>query len=89
MEVLNKTRRPLTVSLPGGKKLRLGPGKVGQIAPKDAAHPPVKKLIDEGDIEVLDAGLTKGTGGFRKTSSSSGGSTSGSAGGGVRHTGDR
>jgi len=89
MEVLNKTRRPLTVSLPGGKKLRLGPGKVGQVAPKDASHPPVKKLIDDGDIEVLDAGLTKGAGGFRKTSSGGGGSASGSSGGGVRHTGDR
>ncbi len=86
MEVTNTTRRPLVVPLPGGKKLRLGPGKVGQIAPKAADHPPVKALIEAGEIEIVGSGRTQGSGG-----ASGGGSSSqtDSSGGGVRHTGDR
>jgi hypothetical protein len=52
--VNNKTQRPLSVPLPRGKKLHLGPGKSGQISAKDTAHPPLKKLVDAGEIEVLD-----------------------------------
>ena len=87
MEVTNKTRRPLTINLPGGKKLRLGPGRVGQIAPKAAEYPAVKKLIDDGEIEVVGGGRTKGSlssGGGGAQSSQTDSST-----GGVRHTGDR
>jgi hypothetical protein len=88
MEISNKTKRPLRVPLPGGKKLHLGPGKIGQITAKAAEHPPLKALIDAGEIEILDGGRSQGTGG-------SGGSTGvrssqqGGGAGGIRHTGDR
>ncbi len=88
MEVTNKTRRPLAIPLPGGKKLRLGPLKTGQIAPKAADHPLVKKLIEAGEIEIVGDGRTKGSGSL---GSGGGGSSSqtDSSSGGVRHTGDR
>ena len=31
MNITNKCKRPISISLPGGKKLFLGPGKSGQI----------------------------------------------------------
>lgn len=54
--VSNKTRKPLSVPLPGGKTLHLGPGKTGHIASQAAEHPQLKKLIEAGDIEVLGEG---------------------------------
>ena len=77
MEIKNTSKRPLKVPLPGGKRLFLKPGGTGQILPKAADHPPVKKLIDEGELEVLDLGKAKNKGG-----GSGGGS-------GIRHVGDR
>ena len=56
--ISNKTQRPLSVPLPKGKKLHLGPGKVGQIASKDADHPALKKLVEAGEIEILGEGLS-------------------------------
>ena len=87
MDITNKTRKPLTVPLPGRKKLFLGPGKTGQISPKAADHPPLKELIESGDLEVLGAGRSKSGGG----SGSNLGTTSSqnTPSGGVRHTGDR
>ena len=88
MEVSNKTKRPLRVPLPGGKKLHLGPGRTAKITPKAADHPPLVKLIDEGVIEILEGGRSRMTGG----SSGGSGTTSSQrdpASGGVRHTGDR
>ena len=87
MEISNKTKRPLRVPLPGGKKLHLGPGKTGQISHKAVDHPPLKKLIDAGEIEVLDSGRSQGTGSSEGTGVSS--SRGSSSTGGVRHTGDR
>lgn len=88
MEIRNKTKLALAIPLPGGKKLRLGPGKVGQIAPKAADHPPIKKLLEQDEIEIVGGGRSKGTGGsiggIHSSSSPGGGSS-----GGVRHTGDR
>lgn len=52
--IKNKTRRPLVVPLPRGKKLHLGPGKTGQIAGEAAEHPALMKLVEAGEIEVLD-----------------------------------
>ena len=54
--ISNKTRRPLSVPLPRGKTLHLGPGKTGQIASEAAEHPPLKKLVEAGDIEILGEG---------------------------------
>jgi uncharacterized membrane protein YgcG len=89
MDITNKTKRPLRVPLPGGKKLHLGPGRVGQISPKASEHPPLKKLIEVGDIEIVSEGRTKGTGGSGGSTGTGGTSQGGSSSGGVRHTGDR
>ena len=52
--IKNKTRRPLVVPLPRGKKLHLGPGKTGQIAAEAVNHAGLVKLADAGEIEILD-----------------------------------
>jgi hypothetical protein len=54
--ISNKTHKPLSVPLPRGKTLHLGPGKTGQIASDAADHPPLKKLVEAGDIEILGEG---------------------------------
>ena len=52
--VTNKTPRPLTVPLPRGKKLHLGPLKSGQITTEAADHAAIKKLVEAGEIEISD-----------------------------------
>ncbi|MGH7894534.1 MAG: hypothetical protein ACREQL_07690 [Candidatus Binatia bacterium] len=52
----NKTHRPLSVPLPRGKTLHLGPGKTGQISSNDVDHPGLKKLVDAGEIEIVGDG---------------------------------
>jgi len=88
MEIRNKTQRPLRISLPGGKRLHLGPARTAKIVPKSLEFPPVKALLDAGEIEVVVGGRIKGV---AQTSASSGPSSAqgGHAAGGVRHTGDR
>ena len=86
MEVKNTTKRPIKVPLPGGKRLFLGLGATGQISPKAADHPPVKALLDSGDLEVIGGGRSKGTGGGGGGISSS---QDGSGAGNIRRTGDR
>lgn len=51
--VTNKTRRPLSVPLPGGKTLHLGPGKTGQISAKAGDDPRLKKMVEAGEIEIV------------------------------------
>ncbi len=86
MDIQNKTARPIAVPLPGGKKLRLGPHRTGQITSKAAEHPALRELIEAGDVEILDGpGRSQGPSG---QSGGLGGSQR-QAGGGVRHTGDR
>ncbi len=88
MDISNKTKRPLKISLPGGKLLRLGPGRIGQIAPQAAEHAAVKKLLDAGEIEIVNGG--KSQGGSIQSGKSNGASTQGlGSAGGTRHTGDR
>ena len=53
MNILNRTHKPLSVSLPGGKVLHLGPGKTGRIGSRDVDHPALKKLVEVGSIEFL------------------------------------
>ena len=60
MDITNLTKKPLSVPLPGGKKLFLGPGKSGQINWKAAERPAVKKLIEAGEVKVSQDGK-KGT----------------------------
>ncbi len=88
MDISNKTKRPLRVPLPGGKRLFLGPGKTGQITPKAAEFPALKKLADEGSLEIVGGGTSKGSDGSGGNTGL-GNSQSGGGGGGVRHTGDR
>ena len=87
MDITNKSKRPISVPLPGGKKLFLGPGKTGQISPNASEHPPLKKLLDEGAIEIVGGGRSTGSGGSAGGGMSS--SQGGASTGGVRHTGDR
>lgn len=89
MEIINRTKRPLVLPLPGGKKLRLGPGRTGQIAPKAAQHPPVKEFIEKGEVEILDGSRSQGTGGSGGSTGLSSKQGGGGGAGGVRHTGDR
>ena len=62
MDITNKTRKPLSLPLPGGKRLFLGPGKTGQVSPRALEHPPLVKLLEAGDIETAAGGpkLRKG-----------------------------
>ena len=52
--IVNKTHRPLKISLARGRALRLGPRKEGQIATTDAERESVQKLLASGDVEVYD-----------------------------------
>lgn len=54
--VCNKTQRPLSVPLPRGKTLHLGPGKTGQISSGAVEHPGFKRLLDSGEIEITGEG---------------------------------
>ena len=62
--VTNKTGKPLSIPLPRGKTLHLGPRKSGQISSHDIEHPALKNLVDAGAIEILaeDSGLIGGEG---------------------------
>ena len=52
--IVNKTTGPLRVPLPLGKVLHLGPKKKAHVAVHDADHPPLKKLIEDGQLEIFD-----------------------------------
>lgn len=88
MEIKNKTKRALAVSLPGGKKLRLGPGKTGQITSKAVDFPAVQKMIEAEELEVIGGGRGKGSQ-DSGTNTSGTKSQTGGGGGSLRHTGDR
>ena len=63
--VTNKTGKPLSIPLPRGKTLHLGPRKRGHISPHDLEHPALRKLVDAGAIEIVaeDSGSSGGDGG--------------------------
>jgi hypothetical protein len=88
MNITNKTRRPISVPLPGGKKLFLGPGKTGQLTPKSAAHPPLQALVEAGDLELDDARAPTPTGSFDGAAAKPG-SPARAANSNIRRTGDR
>jgi hypothetical protein len=62
MTIKNLTKKPLSVPLPGGKRLFLGPGKSGEINAKAAHHPPIVALVEAGEIEIIgqDGGFSGG-----------------------------
>lgn len=84
--VTNKTKRPLIIPLPRGKKLHLGPGKSGEIASNAVDHAPLKQLVEAGELEITreSSGPIEATGGA-KHRKSAGGHTSGI----IRRSGDR
>lgn len=85
--ISNKTQRPLSVPLPRGKTLHLGPGKSGEIAATASEHPQLKKLVEAGEIEIVAESprATDGNRGGKKAWTSMGhGSGTGS-----RRSGDR
>ena len=59
--ISNKTQRALRIGLQRGKILRLGPGKTGQIADDALELPAVRRLIDEGAIEIVAHGRSEAT----------------------------
>ncbi len=86
--ITNKTRKALSVPLPGGKKLFLGPLKSGEISPKAVDHPPVQKLIETGAVEIVASQhKPRRAGGEGQGSRSSSGGLGHGA--GIRRTGDR
>lgn len=56
--IKNQTRKVLSVPLPRGKRLVLGPGKTGQITSKAIDHPPLVALVDAGELEMLGQGAS-------------------------------
>jgi hypothetical protein len=52
--VANKSSKPLSIPLPRGKTLHLGPRKTAQISSNALDHPQVKKLVAAGEIEIGD-----------------------------------
>jgi len=56
--IRNKTAAPLRVPLPGGKTLHLAPSKTGQVADKAVEHPGMRKLLEDGKIEIVGEGDT-------------------------------
>jgi hypothetical protein len=86
--VSNKTQRPISVPLPRGKTLHLGPGRTGQIASSACDYAPLKKLVDTDQIEILDDrhDVAAGAGGVNTGRSWSAPHASGNA---SRRSGDR
>lgn len=54
--VKNTAKRPLVVPLPQGKKLHLAPNQTGQISAHDIDHPPLAKMVEAGQLEILGDG---------------------------------
>lgn len=86
--IKNKTNRPLRVPLPRGKTLHLGPNKSGQIAFEAVEHAGLKKLIEAGELELVEE--ESGSGGEGGAGNKAGGAAQGhGAGGMIRRSGDR
>ena len=86
--VVNKTRKPLRIPLPGGKALFLGVTQEAKIRDDALEHSPVKKLLEAGDIEIFDGPSQKhGAGGGNAIPRNEGGQRF--AGRGKSQTGDR
>jgi hypothetical protein len=86
--ITNKTGKPLSIPLPRGKTLHLGPRMRGQISSHDLEHPPLRKLIDAGTIDIAadDSGSSGCDGGGTQGRARTVGYTTGRGG---RRSGDR
>ena len=87
MDIINRTQKPLSLPLPGGKRLFLGPGKTGQVSPKALEHPPLIKFLEAGDIETATGGPKRKAGGGINAGASLGPRHSGTS--AKRQSGDR
>ena len=90
--VKNTTRKPISVPLPGGKTLRLGPLKSGEIRAGAVDHAPLQRMVSAGTIEVAGGvgGSSRGRSGVGESTGSplpQGGHSGG--GGAIRKSGDR
>jgi hypothetical protein len=54
--VRNTSKKALRVPLPQGRKLHLGPGRSGQVSDHAVDHPPFAKLLEAGEIEIVEEG---------------------------------
>ena len=88
MDITNKSGKPLSIPLPGGKKLFLGPGRTGQVSNKALEHPPLAKLIEDGDIETAGDGAGSKANPSATRSTTSQGTRHGGS-GAMRQSGDR
>ena len=62
--LVNNTPKPIRLRLPGGKTLFLGGLRQATVRDEALEHPPVKKLIEAGTLEVVEGVANKrGTGG--------------------------
>lgn len=53
--IINKSSAPIRIPLPNNRTLHLGPSKTGQISEQAAERPAVRRLIEAGTVEVVDA----------------------------------
>jgi hypothetical protein len=86
--ISNLSKKPVSVPLPGGKRLFLGPGKTGEISPKAIDHLPLQQLVEAGEIEILEAKSSRRRGGGGRSGGAQGGGAHRPE-GGIRHRGDR
>ena len=56
--VVNRSRTPIKIHLPGGKTLHLGPGRTGQVSDAACERPSFMKLVKSGEIEIVADGET-------------------------------
>ena len=64
--VRNCSARPLKVPLPRGKFLHLGPRNTGSVHPDALERPAVKRLLEAGDLEIIDDSAAHPEGGQAK-----------------------
>jgi hypothetical protein len=57
--VRNLTPRPIKIVLHGGHVLHLGPNKTGQVADGDAERPSFRRMIERGEVELLEDAATE------------------------------
>src|SRR2546425_11844643 len=65
--VTNKTVKPLSIPLPRGKTLHLGPRRSGQISSHDLEHPALKRLVVADAIDNVAEDSGPGGGNRRGT----------------------
>lgn len=54
--IKNTGRRPISVPLPRGRKLYLGPLHTAEVQPSTLEHPPFVELVEAGTITVIGEG---------------------------------